>query len=322
MTIAMRTNTFAFMLVLLNSVRAVAAPLPCDHARGACWRPPLQARWQYQLEGRAGQFEATGGVNVDICSVPATRGACVSPDVYDIDLFVDQNITGQGNFVINTAAVDAIHARGRHAICYLSAGDVEVFRPDYQQMVAFDAACDHCLIGKPFSRVFPNEFWANLNNDHGQRDFMLQIVAARVDQCAAAGFDGIEFDVVDAWAQGSDVTGWVISAPTQLGYNQALANLAHARGLTVALKNDLGQLGALRPYFDYAINEQCFQYGECDNNPAPGYPAWVAAGKAVFTVEYKRSPRRFCAAASAAGYNSIKKSGNFSLYDKAWTPCR
>ena len=32
-------------------------------------------------------------------------------------------VSGAGNFVVNTAAVDAIHAAGGHAICYLDAGD-------------------------------------------------------------------------------------------------------------------------------------------------------------------------------------------------------
>jgi endo-alpha-1,4-polygalactosaminidase (GH114 family) len=297
-------------------------PLPCDTNAGPCWTPPLQTRWQYQLEGRRHRFESTGGINVDLCQRPLGGGACVSPEVYDIDLYVDQNLTGEGTWVVNTAAVDAIHARGRRAICYLSAGDVEVFRPDYQQFVDFDAACNHCLIGKPFSPRFPDEFWANLNNEQGQRDFMLARMEARVQQCAAAGFDGIEFDVVDAWAQGTEVTGWDISYATQLDYDQRLANLAHAYGRTVALKNDLGQLADLLPYFDYAINEQCFQYAECDNNPTPGYPAWVAAGKAVFTVEYRIPPRRYCAAANAANYNSIRKASNFSLYDRRWRPCR
>jgi len=312
------------MALVLAATRAAFAvpPVPCDTSVGSCWTPPLVARWQYQLEGKRHHYEDTGGINVDICAKPFTKGPCVSPEVYDIDLYVDSNITGDGNFVVDTAAVDAIHARGRHAICYLSAGDIETFRPDYQQFVDFDASCNHCLIGKPFSRVFPDEFWANINNDRGQRDFMLQMVDARVQKCAAAGFDGIEFDVVDAYAQGTATTGWNISEATQLAYDQALANLAHQHGLTVALKNDLGQLSALMPYFDYAINEQCFEYEECDNNPPPGYPAWVAAGKAVFTVEYRRAPGRFCAAANAAGYNSIKKAGNFSLYDKPYRSCR
>src|SRR5262249_5775829 len=160
-----------------------------------CWTPPLTTCWQYQLEGRARRYEATGGIDVDICERPFTKGACVSPDVYDIDLYVDSNITGEGNFVVDTAAVDAIHARGRHAICYVSAGDIETFRPDYQQFVDFDQSCGNCLIGKPFSPVFPDEYWANINNDHGQRDFMLQMIEARVQKCATAGFDGVEFDV-------------------------------------------------------------------------------------------------------------------------------
>lgn len=313
----------ALAMLLGGAARAAAVPPePCDTNAGACWTPPLDARWQYQLEAHRGRFAATGGINVDICAKPFTKGPCVSPDVYDIDLYVDQNVSGDDTFVVNTAAVNAIHARGRHAICYLSAGDVEIFRPDYAQFVAFDASCGHCLIGKPFSRVFPDEYWANINNDHGQRDFMLQMVDARVAKCAAAGFDGVEFDVVDAYDQGTATTGWNISAATQLTYDQQLGNLAHRHGLTAALKNDLGQLAALMPYFDYAINEQCFEFAECDNNPPPGYPAWVAAGKAVFTVEYRRSPAKFCKTANAAGYNSIKKSGSFSLYDKPWVPCR
>jgi hypothetical protein len=313
---------FIFPILAWAAVAGAEPPVPCDTDEGPCWQPPVVARWQYQLEGRAGEFEATGGIDVDVCAVPFTGGTCVRPDVFDIDLYVDENISGAGSFVVNTAAVDAIHARGARALCYVSAGDVEIFRPDYQQFVDFDAACDGCLIGKPFSRVFRDEFWANINDDQGQREFLLERMEARVALCRDAGFDGVEFDVVDAWAQGRRVTGWDISYETQLAYNQALANLAHRYGLTVALKNDIGQLADLMPYFDYAINEQCIQYRECDNNPAPGYPAWVAAGKAVFTVEYKRKPRRFCPIANAFGFNSIKKARNFSLYADPWEPCR
>jgi hypothetical protein len=131
---------------------------------------------------------------------------------------------------------------------------------------------------------------------------MLGIVEARVAQCAAAGFDGVEFDVVDAYAQGAEVTGWEISYETQLEYDQQLANLAHRYGLTAALKNDLGQLEALLPYFDYAVNEQCFQFDECD-----GYAAWIAAGKAVFRWEYRIGRRRFMQAANAAGFGRSRR---------------
>jgi hypothetical protein len=310
------------VFALMAPVGSAADPVPCNTSAGACWVPPVGARWQYQLEARSRRYDATGGINVDLCVRPFGGGPCVSPEVYDIDLYVDERISGEGNFVVNTAAVNAIHARGRHAICYVSAGTVERFRPDYQAFVDFDTACGGCLIGNPFSARFPDEFWANINDDQGQRTFMLQMLEARVQQCDAAGFDGVELDVVDAYAQGTAVTGWDISAATQLAYNQALANMVHGYGLTVALKNDIGQRGELMPYFDYAINEQCFQYDECDTDPSPGYAAWIAAGKAVFTVEYRGSRRRFCPLANAAGYSTIKKSGNFSLRDRPYRVCQ
>jgi hypothetical protein len=68
-----------------------------------------------------------------------------------------------------------------------------------------------------------------------------------------------------------------------------------------------------------AINEQCFQYKEC-NYPPPGYPDWVASGKVVFNVEYKLSTGKFCPQANTWTFNSILKDTN--LYDTPWTPCR
>jgi hypothetical protein len=167
-----------------------------------------------------------------------------------------------------------------------------------------------------------NEYWLNLNNGHGQRDFVLRRVAARTRKCADAGFDAIEYDVVDAYAQGKRVTGWRIRAKTQLRFNKALARIAHANGLAVGLKNDLGQVPKLEPYFDLAINEQCFQYRECTNNPAPGYKAFTRNGKAVFQVEYRIPRGRFCADANRLGISSIKKARDFSLDAKPWRPCR
>jgi hypothetical protein len=316
-----RTQAAAFVLALALGLTAAPAaraadPEPCDTQAGACWSPPVGARWQYQLEAKGRKLAATGGIDVAICAKPPGGGDCVAPDVFDIDLWVDPKLT-DGAAVVNTAAVDAIHAAGKHAICYVQAGTAERFRPDYAQMVAFDETCGGCLIGKPFSRVFPDEFWVNLDDGMGQRTFMLGIVEARVALCAQAEFDGVEFDVVDAYAQGEAVTGWDLSYDTQLEYDQQLANLAHRYGMTAALKNNLGQLDVLLPYFDYAVNEQCFQYDECD-----GYADWIAAGKAVFQVEYRIGRARFCGDANAAGFGAIKKARSFSLFAKPWKPCQ
>ncbi len=159
---------------------------------------------------------------------------------------------------------------------------------------------------------FREEHWLDIENDHGQRTFVLAQVAARLDRCRADGFDAVEFDNVDAYAND---TGLAISAGAQLLFNTALANLAHARGLTAALKNDLDQVPALLPYFDMAINEQCQQFDEC-----AALDPFLAAGKAVFQVEYQIAPAGFCPAANAAGRNAIAKS--VDLFDLPWTPCR
>jgi hypothetical protein len=285
------------------------------------WEPPAGARWQYQLESSDRGASATGGIDVGICEPSASGGACVRPKVFDIDLYQDGRISGNDH-TVNTAAVDAIHRRGAHAICYVSAGTAERFRPDYHRYIRFDRRIGHRLLGKPFSDRFSNEYWLNLNNGRGQRDFVLRRVAARTRKCADAGFDAIEYDVVDAYAQGKRVTGWRIRAKTQLSFNRALARIAHENGLSVGLKNDLGQVPKLEPYFDLAINEQCFQYRECTNNPAPGYRAFTRDGKAVFQVEYRIPRDRFCADANRLGISSIKKARDFSLDAKPWRPCR
>ncbi|MEU1878059.1 endo alpha-1,4 polygalactosaminidase [Streptosporangium sp. NPDC020072] len=276
------------------------------------WHPAPRSRWQYQLEGNDA-YASTGGVNVDICAVPQTGGACVRPDVFDIDLYAN------GGTALNTEAVKAIHARGAKAVCYVDAGSIEEFRPDYRQFVDWNDSHGKSLLGKPFSVRFPNERWANINNDRGQRDFLLRMMEARVAKCANAGFDGVEFDVVHAHEEGPSVTGWDISPATQLVYNRALADIAHRYGLAVGLKNDLSQVPDLVADFDFAVNEECFENEECDD-----LKPFVRAGKPVFQVEYLTAPKTFCPKANATtlDFNSIKKADDASLNDKPYTPCR
>jgi Glycoside-hydrolase family GH114 len=111
-------------LALAGAASVVAAqpvePLPCDAKAGPCWLPALGARWQYQLEAKRGR-EATGGIDVGICAKPPGGGACVTPDVFDVDLWVDPRLT-DGAAVVNEAAVAAIHAAGKRAVCYVQAG--------------------------------------------------------------------------------------------------------------------------------------------------------------------------------------------------------
>src|SRR5437868_509990 len=92
------------------------------------------------------------------------------------------------------------------------------------------------------------------------------------------GCDAIEANNVDGYTNNP---GFPLTANDQLTFNQWFAGAAHALGMSIALKNDLDQVAALEPAFDFAVNEQCFQYSECDLEKP-----FIAAGKAVLEVEY------------------------------------
>jgi hypothetical protein len=121
----------------------------------------------------------------------------------------------------------------------------------------------------------------------------------RLDLCRQKGFDGVEPDNVDGYSNNS---GFPLTPADQLAYNRFLADAAHQRGLSIGLKNDLGQAAALEPSFDFAINEQCFQYNECELlNP------FLKAGKAVFVAEYDTSTGSFCPKARTLKIMAMRK---------------
>ena len=139
------------------------------------------------------------------------------------------------------------------------------------------------------------------------------VMKARLDLAAAKGCDGVEPDNVDGY---QNSPGFPLTAATQLDYNRFLAAEAHARGLSIGLKNDLDQIPQLVGDFDWALNEQCFEYDECDTL-AP----FIAAGKAVFQVEYGTQSRAsaVCSDANARNFDTLVK--NLDL-DAARISCR
>lgn len=283
-------------------------------ARAGSIEPPPDARWQYQLESKGGE-PSSGGIDVDICAAALLGGPdCVRPTVIDFDLYREEP-GDTVNDEPNVAAVRALHARGGYAVCYVDAGSIEVFRPDYPRFRRWHRRHGRLLLGRPFSARFPDKYWANIGGRR-QRAFLLRMMERRTAKCARAGFDAIEFDVVNAWSEGTKVTGWKISARDQLAYNRALARIGHRHGLAVGLKNDGDQIDELVRHFDFAINEECFAYEECES-----LRAFRAAGKPVYTAEYELAPAKFCATARRLGLNSIKKARDFSLFARPYIPC-
>ena len=254
------------LLLVLVAVAASAASPRGSRTAPAWWVPPPSTPWQWQL---------TGTLDVNVNAV-----------LFDVDLFDT-----------SASTVMALRSRGRRAICYVSAGTWENWRPDKDRFPA-------SVLGAVVDG-WPDERWLDIR----RLDVLGPIMEARLDLCRQKGFDGVEPDNVDAF---SNRSGFPLSAADQLRYNRWWADAAHARGLSVGLKNDLDQIPQLLESFDWALVEQCFQYKECDRL-AP----FVAAGKAVFAVEYTLAAGTFCSKASALGFNAMRKNLNLNAFREA-----
>jgi hypothetical protein len=214
------------------------------------------------------------------------------------DVLLDVRMYDVDGFDARATLVTRMHRRGIKVVCYISAGSWEDWRPDAG---SFPSA----VLGK--SNGWLGERWLDIRALAELRPIM----RARLDMCARKGFDAVEFDNVDGY---QNKTGFPLTGADQLAYNVFLANAAHRRHLSAFLKNDLGQVRRLLPYFDAELNEQCFQYSECGR-----LMPFIDAGKPVFNVEYRLAASAFCPTANARNFNSLKK----KLALDAWrVPCR
>lgn len=110
---------------------------------------------------------------------------------------------------------------------------------------------------------------------------------------------GIEPDNVDGYLNN---TGFDLTAGDQLEFNIWQAETAHERGLSIGLKNEMNQASELVQYFDWTLNEECFQFEECET-----LQPFLDAEKAVFNVEYDLDADEFFPEARELGFNSSKK---------------
>jgi hypothetical protein len=242
-----------------------ASPPVAANRTSTAATPTGSAGWWRPVAGVSWQLQLTGRIDVD-----------VDADVFDVDLFD-----------VPASTVAELHRKGRKVICYFSAGTLEDWRPDAGR---FPAA----LLGRRLPD-WPGERWLDIRG----LEHVLPVLEARLDLCRRKGFDGADPDNVEAYANDS---GFPLTAAQQLRFNRLVADAAHRRGLAVGLKNDVDQVGQLVASFDFAVNEQCFQYDEC-GRLAP----FVAAGKPVLNVEYERSPSALCGQSRHRRFSSIRK---------------
>ncbi|MFH9015040.1 endo alpha-1,4 polygalactosaminidase [Streptomyces sp. NPDC017943] len=230
-------------------------------------------RWQPR-PGTGWQWQLSGRLDTSV-DVP----------VYDID-----------GYDHSAETVSRLHDDGRKVICYLSTGAWEEFRPDAKRFPA-------SVLGR--GNGWKGERWLDIR----RTDVLRPLMAARIDMCRDKGFDAVEPDNMDGYRND---TGFPLTAADQLRYNRLIARLAHERGLAVGLKNDLDQIPQLVGDFDFAVNEQCAQYGECAE-----LKPFVDADKAVFHVEYELPTGRFCPDSRRLKLSSLLKKYELGVWRRA-----
>lgn len=223
------------------------------------WTPPVNSTWNWQLDG-------TVDTSFDV-------------DVYDLDLFD-----------VDSTTIDIIHNNGSKAICYMSAGSWEDWRPDANQFPPE-------ILGNDYEG-WHGEKWLDIRNI----TVLGPIMENRLDLCAQKGFDAIEPDNIDAFENNS---GFPLTYADQLNYNIWLANEAHERGLSIGLKNDFAQVNDLVTYFDWGLTEDCYVYDECSL-----FSPFITASKAVFQAEYTdeiTNTTEFCPESLVLNFSGILK---------------
>ncbi len=231
------------------------------------WRPAPSLTWQWQL---------TGKFDFDIKAA-----------VYDIDLHVDKS------------AVDYFHAQGAKAICYISVGSYENWRPDADRFPKE-------VLGKDYEG-WSGEKWLDIR----RLDLLAPIMRARFDLCKQKGFDAVEPDNMQIY---DNDTGFPLTYEDQLLYALWLAGEAHQRGLAIGQKNAPDQTKDLAKVYDFAITEDAFYYDWAEE-----MLPYIEAGKPVFAAEYTDLPSDFdeyCRKSKELGVSTILKNRDLDAWIK------
>ena len=240
--------------------------------------PTPPADWWHPTPGLTWQWQI-GDNNID---------TSIAADVFDIDLYVAQ------------AVIDELHARDRKVIGYISVGSWENWRPDADQFPAE-------VLGKDYEG-WPGERWLDIR----RLDLLGPIMQRRLDVCAQKGFDAGEPDNMAIY---NNATGFPLTYADQLGYAGWLSEEAHGRGMAIGMKNAADMVPDALELFDFAILEDYYYYGWCDQ-----MLPFIAQGKPVFAAEYTDMQVDFeaaCAYGRSHQFSFILKNRGLDVFRKA-----
>ncbi len=175
--------------------------------------------------------------------------------------------------------------QGKIVICYFSAGSYEEFRDDSNKF-------QKKVLGNTLDG-WKDEKWLDIREDS-----LKEIMIQRFEMAKDKNCDAIEVDNVDGYL---NKNGFNLNYEDQLKYNIWLSNISHQFNLPIGLKNDLDQIKDLVNYYDFAINEQCLEYDECEL-----LQPFINQNKTILHIEYELSKSNFCMETKTLnGFNSV-----------------
>ncbi|GIK01239.1 hypothetical protein Aspvir_005271 [Aspergillus viridinutans] len=205
------------------------------------------------------KWQPAVGTKWQIELLNALNDTSVDAEIYDIDLFTN-----------NQSTIAALQQASRKVICYFSAGSYENWRPDKAKFKDSDLGNDLA--------DWPGEKWLNLSSAN-----VRQIMLDRLDMARDKGCDGVDPDNVDGY---DNDNGLDLTQADSIQFVNFLANAAHARNMSVGLKNAGAIIPSVIRNMQWSVNEQCAQYDECDT-----YSVFPQNGKPVFHIEYPKGDK-------------------------------
>ena len=259
-------------------------PCPTPGRPGGC-RPLGSQPWQWELTNPLTLSDpkqmGTDDKLPDGARAPA-------PVIYDID------------GIINPAStVAALHAQGKHVVCYIEVGAVGNYYTAAEEGIPTTYYAQLEAAGVLGSSVpgWP-EHYLDIRSPA-----TLSIIESMIDQqCATKGFDAVETDIDESYDSN---TGFPLTLADEEQYMTTLADYMHGLGLGWWIKNpdDTGSstyATAMEPLADAVLTEQCNQYKTCTLLSS------YFGKKAIFNAEYHLKPAKFCSDDDALGINGAR----------------
>lgn len=214
-----------------------------------------------------------------------------------LDVTVDADVFLLDAVRTTSTETAALRARDRRLICQVSVGTYAATDPDASRFPTTTRGA--AVPGRPGSR------WLDVR----QWDTLEPVLADRFRLCRGKGFGAVALSDADGYLHRS---GFPLTFDDQLLFNRQLAALARSLDLSPGLVNDVPQVAALAPDFDFAVNEECIRRRECDR-----LLPFTDADKPVFHVEYTGDPPEFCVTTVGYGFSSIRKDRDLDAWREA-----